>query len=278
MGLFLGVAPTFERHVRQTRPSRLHTWLTQAGSPLTPAQFASASAVIGAGAWLLLGFVMGDLLAGFFPGVATSGFLAWTYERRRRERLRSIVEAWPDAIRHLLAYLRSGSTIPLAVSALASEGPVPLRAVFAGWDERARLLGFAPALEMVREHLADPTSDRVIEVLLIAHEWGGELVVEVLADLADEVTEDLRTDRAIRAEGTTQRIEAWVVGIVPWLLLIYLTASQSEYRTFYQSGQGRFVILVAGLWWAGGLTVLRFLKKEDGEPRVLGAAADEAAR
>lgn len=277
VGLFLGVAPRFEWRIRPRREAKLQHWLVQVGSPLTPAQFLAASAGTGAVAWLLLTVLLGDWLAAFFPAVALSGYLAWTYERRRRERLHSIEEAWPDAIRHLLSYVRSGSTVPLAVSSLAAHGPVALRPVFDGWSERARLLGFAPALETVREQLADPTSDRVIEVLVIAHEWGGELVATVLSDLADEITEDLRTQRAIRAEGTTQRIESWVVGVAPWLLLIYLTATQGPYRTFYQTGQGRFVILAAGLWWAMGLIVLRTMKKQESEPRVLGAGVEEVA-
>lgn len=205
--------------------------------------------------WVVLGFLMGEAVSSFFPAVAVSGALAWSYERRRRERLHAIQDSWPDAVRHLLAYARSGSTVPLALSALAREGPEMLRAVLKGWDERARLLGFAPALETVRQQLADPTSDRVIEVLMIAHEWGGDLVVDVLNDLASELTEDLRTERAIKAEGTTQRIETWVIGVIPWMLLFYLTATQGEYRAFYQSGMGRVVVLGAGIWWSMGLAI-----------------------
>lgn len=275
-GLLLGVAPNFSRPVRRRSHGRLARWLSQVGSPLTPVQFTAASAGIGVAAWALLALLMGEWFSSFFPAAACTGYLAWTYERRRRERLRDIAEAWPDAIRHLLSYVRSGSTIPVAVAALAAQGPPPLRPVFEGWDERARLLGFATALETVREQLADPTSDRVIEVLLIANEWGGELVVTVLNDLAHEITEDLRTERAIRAEGTTQRIESWVVGVIPWLLLVYLTASQGAYRTFYQTGTGRLVVLAAGIWWAMGLVVLRAIKKRDAEIRVLGASAEEA--
>lgn len=276
VGLFLGVAPRFKRRSRPRREAKLQRWLAQVGSPLTSAQFLGASLGIGVVAWIVLTFLLGDWLISFFPAAALSGYLAWTYERRRRERLRSIEEAWPDAIRHLLSYVRSGSTIPLAVSSLATQGPQALQPVFDGWSERSRLLGFAPALESVREQLADPTSDRVIEVLLIAHEWGGELVATVLADLADEITEDLRTRRAIRAEGTTQRMESWVVGIAPWLLLIYLTATQGPYRSFYQTGTGRFIILAAGLWWGMGLIVLSMMKKQEREPRVLGAGAKES--
>ncbi len=274
-GLFLGVAPTFRRRRRARRDARLHRWLVQVGSPLTPAQFLAASVGIGVVAWVVLTVVLANWLAAFFPAAAVSGYLAWTYEKRRRERLRAIEEVWPDAIRHLLSHVRSGSTVPLAISSLATQGPQPLRHVFAGWDERARLLGFAPALESVREQLADPTSDRVIEVLLIAHAWGGDLVATVLADLAEEITADLRTDRVIRAEGTTQRIESWVVGVAPWLLLIYLTATQGPYRAYYQTGTGRVVVLAAGLWWAAGLVVLRLMKRSEREPRVLGAGAEE---
>lgn len=278
VGLFLNVAPDFRR--RRTRPARsgrLQSWLAQVGSPLTAGQFVVASVGTGLVAWLVLAFLMGEWFSAFFPSLAISGYLAWTYERRRKQRLRRIEEAWPDAIRHLLSYVRSGSTIPLAVSSLADQGPEPLRAVFAGWSERARLLGFAAALETVREQLADPTSDRVIEVLLIAHEWGGELVADVLSDLADEITEDLRTTAAIQAEGTTQRIESWVVGVAPWLLLVYLTATQGPYRDFYQGAGGRLVVLAAGLWWGIGLLVLHTMKKQQTEPRVLGASADEVA-
>lgn len=275
IGLFLGVAPTFHRTPRPAPMGRLATWLGQVGSPLGSRQFLAASLAIGLVAWIVLGFLMGEAVSSFFPALAVSGALAWSYERRRRERLQAIQESWPDAVRHLLAYARSGSTVPLAVSALAREGPEVLRVVLNSWDERARLLGFAPALETVRQQLADPTSDRVIEVLMIAHDWGGDLVVDVLTDLASEITEDLRTERAIKAEGTTQRIEAWVIGIMPWMLLVYLTTTQGEYRAFYQSGLGRLVVIGAGIWWALGLAVLQRLKRNEAEPRVLGVGAEQ---
>src|SRR3990170_4210885 len=121
VGLLLGAAPTFTRSPRRPRQSRIRKWLNQVGSPLKPAQFVAASAGIGLAAWALLALVMGEWFASFFPAAACSGYLAWTYERRRRERLRDIAEAWPDAIRLLLSYVRSGSTVPMAVTALATQ-------------------------------------------------------------------------------------------------------------------------------------------------------------
>ena len=270
VGSLFGTAPTFKRrHSREVKVSRLASWLTHVGSPLRPSQFVVASLAVGGSVWLGLSVAMGDVIAGFFPGLAASGFLAWTYERRRQQRLGETKEAWPDAIRHVLAFVRSGATVPMAVGSLATDGPPALREAFSGWADRARILGFAPALESIRTGLADPTADRVIEVLLIANEAGGELVTEVLSDLASEVGEDLRTERAIHAEGTTQRIEGWVVGVVPWALLVYLMGSQGEYRDFYQTGIGRTVIIGAGIWWSLGLTLLAYLRRNNQEPRVL---------
>ena len=57
-----------------------------------------------------------------------------------------------------------------------------------------------------------------------------------------------------------------------WGADVYLTASQGEYRDYYQTAQGRLVVIAAGIWWAIGLALLRTLKKRDTEPRVLGAA------
>jgi len=55
-----------------------------------------------------------------------------------------------------------------------------------------------------------------------------------------------------------------------------LTATQGPYRTYYQTGAGRVVLLAAGLWWGMGLFVLMMMKKQEREPRVLGAGAEES--
>ena len=130
IGLFLGVAPTFQRQARPRRNGRMRRWLAQVGSPLTPAQFVAASTCIGLAAWVVLAFLMGEWFSSFFPASGVSGYLAWSFERRRRERLRSIEEAWPDAIRHLLSYVRSGSTIPLASGGNQGAGDVEVQIHF----------------------------------------------------------------------------------------------------------------------------------------------------
>ena len=70
-----------------------------------------------------------------------------------------------------------------------------------GSRSTARMLGTVPALEVVKESLADPTSDRVVEVLILAYERGGPIVREILDDLVVATTKDLKVLDEIESEG-----------------------------------------------------------------------------
>src|SRR5206468_1727515 len=83
-------------------------------------------------------------------------------------------------------------SLAVGAVALAASGPPPLQEAFARFPMLARMLGTVPALEVIKEELADPTSDRVIEVLVIAHERGGQIVRDILEDLVAATTRDLK--------------------------------------------------------------------------------------
>jgi len=89
-----------------------------------------------------------------------------------------VQRAWPDGLRDVLASITAGLSLTQAVTTLAATGPAPLRIAFARFPELARVIGTGPALELVKEDLADATSDRIIEVLILAHERGGAIVRE----------------------------------------------------------------------------------------------------
>ena len=89
----------------------------------------------------------------------------------------TVQAAWPDGLRDLIASIAAGRSLAQALNALAASGPAPLRGrVRRGFPISARMLGTVPALEVVKEELADPTSDRVIEVLILAQQRGGQIV------------------------------------------------------------------------------------------------------
>ncbi|MDP9021364.1 MAG: type II secretion system F family protein [Actinomycetota bacterium] len=256
-----------------TQVSRRQLWLIQAGADLTPRQFVVGSLSAGLVTFGAVITLTGAPAVAIVPAVAT-GMLPHTYfARRRTTRLREVQEAWPDGIREVLASISAGLSLNQAVTALATGGPEPLRQAFARYPVLSRVLGVVPALELVKEELADPTSDRVIEVLILAHERGGHILTDILRDLAEATTKDVRASEEITTQSLEQRINARAVFVLPWLVLLLLTAQAGHFRDFYRSPAGVVVVVIGGLLSLLGLWIVGRLGRDRGEDRVFGGGA-----
>lgn len=273
-----GRLPRWSRPVRPAvRP--MQTWLVQAGSDLTPARLVGGSVALGTAVFALLAAVTDTPAVAVVPAVAVGLLPRAHLGRLRQRRLRALQEAWPDALRDLVAATSAGRSLHQGVLALATDGPPALRPAFTRYAALVRAVGVVPALELVRAELADPTSDRVLEVLVLAHERGGQTVSEILRDLADATTRDLRTLEEIHTEGLEQRINAGAVFVLPWLVLLALTVQDGVFRDFYGSPPGLLVIAIAAVLSLVGVSVVARLAREPDEPRVLaGTGAPEGGR
>jgi tight adherence protein B len=227
--------------------------------------------VLGAGAvtFVALSAVTGLLVVSLVPALVVASLPRAYFMRKRSQRLAMVQEAWPDGLRDLLASVRSGASLPSAIESLASFGSQPLRVAFQGFDVYSRSLGVVPALELVRDDLADPTSDRVIEVLILAYERGGTVVPEILADLAEATTRDLWTIEQIRTEVLEQKINSRVVFVLPWAVLVAMTARSGAFRDFYSSTAGLVVVGIGGVMSLLGVAIASRLGAQPPEPRVL---------
>ena len=270
VGAILGTLPRPRprRSGRSGRSDRARVWLQQAGVHMTPQQFVAGSAAASGLALLVLTALTGSVFVALVPAVAVGLIPRAYFGRRRATRLRAVEAAWPDGLRDLLASISAGRSLTQAVSALATSGPAPLRVAFARFPELARVLGTEPALEIVKEELADATSDRVLEVLILAHERGGAIVRTILEDLVDATTKDLKLAEELETEGLEMRINARAVVVLPWLVLVMLTARPGAFRDFYRSGGGVVTLLIAAALSAIGLVVLGRLGREPREERV----------
>lgn len=260
------------RRTRRTAGDRHQEWLVQAGVGLSWRQFVLGSVGIGLAVFVFIVLVTGTPAVAIVPAVATGALPRAYFARRRAARLREVQEAWPEGIRELNAGIGAGLSLHQALLTVASGGPQPLRRAFARYGLLARVLGVVPALEVIREDLADPTSDRVIEVLVLAHERGGPLVSEILRDLAEATTHDVRALEEMETDGLEQRINARAVFVLPWLVLLVLTAQPGHFRDFYGTVGGLFVVALGGLLCLVGSWLIARLGREPEEPRVLGAA------
>jgi tight adherence protein B len=161
---------------------------------------------------------------------------------RRKADLR---EVWPEVVDNLASAVRAGLSLPEALGALAVRGPEVLRPPFARFAAEYRSSGrFGVCLDRLKDDLADPVGDRIVETLRVAREVGGSDLGRVLRTLATFLREDARA----RAELETR--QGWVVQAArlavaaPWAVLLLL-ATQSTTLAAYDTPLGT-AILVGG--------------------------------
>ncbi|MBX3091826.1 MAG: type II secretion system F family protein [Cryobacterium sp.] len=207
--------------------------------------FAAASVVVGVAAAALV-FVSVPVLALAIAAGATALaiptiVIGWKARAQRRAR-RSL---WPDLVDHLVSAVRSGMALPDGVAALAQSGPVPTRAAFAVFQSDYESSGnFGRSLDKLKDQLADPVADRILETLRMSRDVGGTELPIVLRSLASH----LRLESAIRGE--VEARQSWVMNaarlgsIAPWIVLALLS-TRPEAAVAYNSPAGA-ALIVAG--------------------------------
>lgn len=255
----------YANRVREALPSRRET---VPGLDVSPPQFWATVIGAAAVAFFVVFALTGLVVVSLVPSLVVATLPKAYFGRKRAQRLARVQEAWPDGLRDLLSSVRSGASLPSAIENLASFGPEPLREAFQGFDVYSRSLGVVPALEMVKDDIADPTADRVIEVLILAYERGGAVVPDILGDLAEATTRDLWTLEQVRTEALEQKINSRVVFVLPWIVLIAMTARSGAFREFYASTAGLIVVAIGGVMSLLGVAVASRLSAQPSEPRV----------
>ena len=258
LGLMLGAgailigSPFMWRRDARARPTaRWIHWmrerLMQAGlERVSPAMVLVVSAVlaIAAGALVLalVQVVAIALAAGVTAAVAPSVLIG----RRARARRRATRVVWPDVVDQLVSAVRSGLALPDAVVTLSRVGPAETRAAFATFERDYRSTGnFSLCLDSLKERLADPVADRILETLRMSREVGGSELTTVLRNLGAY----LRHESAIRSE--VEARQSWVVNAArlgvaaPWVVLLLL-ATRPEAAAAYNSAAGA-TLVVGGL-------------------------------
>jgi tight adherence protein B len=196
----------------------------------------ATSVVLVASRTLPVALVFGAM-GGYLPVAVLKG--------RARRRQREFAEVWPEAVDNLASAVRAGMSLPEALGALSERGPEPLREAFRAFALDYQVSGrFADALDRLKDRLADPVGDRVVESLRVTREVGGGDLGRLLRSLSGFLRDDARTRSELEAR------QAWTVNgarlavAAPWLVLL-LMCFQPEVIQRYSSGAG-VVVLVSG--------------------------------
>lgn len=249
------------RRTLRAKPSR-QVWLSQAGAAVTPRQFWAVSCSLGAVTFVAVAALDRAPAVALMPALAAMAipFGYWSAQRRKRTTAR--LAAWPEALRQVTGRLQAGiATLHEALEELAESGPTPLQPPMSRYVRLSNRIGQRAALEAVRSELADPISDPVILTFEMAAEEGTDQVLRILDDLTHQIEGDLQLAERITTLQTQSRTATWAVFAVPYLLLVFLCATQSFYRAFFSEPVGVAVILTGALLSSVGLWIARRLAR-----------------
>ncbi|MGR0159524.1 type II secretion system F family protein [Paenarthrobacter nitroguajacolicus] len=167
---------------------------------------------------------------------------------KRRTALRQL---WPDVVDHLRSAIRAGLALPEALVQLGHNGPDELRTLFLDFGADYRAAGnFDTAVKRLKDRLADPVADRIIEALRMTREVGGSDLGRMLGTLSVFLRDSARTRSELEARQSWTINAARLAVAAPWIVLVVM-ASRPEAMLAFNSGLGAMVLL-------GGLLVSVF--------------------
>lgn len=177
------------------------------------------------------------VMAGYLPVAIVTG--------RARRRQREFAEVWPEAVDNLASAIRAGLSLPEALAGLAVRGPEALREPFGQFALDYQVSGrFGDCLDRLKDRLADPVGDRVVEGLRIAREVGGGELGRLLRNLSSYLRAEARTRSELEARQSWAVNGARLAVAAPWLVLLFLSFQPEVIQRY--SSPGGVVVLVGG--------------------------------
>jgi tight adherence protein B len=201
-----------------------------------------ACAITGVVAFLLMFLVSATLPIGLVFGIMAGGLPVALLKSRARKRLAEFRELWPDVVDNISSAVRAGLSLSEALAQVGERGPLPLREPFRRFGADYASTGrFADSLDRLKERLADPVGDRVIEALRIAREVGGGDLGRLLRSLSSFLRDDARTRSELESRQSWSVNGARVAVAAPWLVLAMLSF-QGDVIQRYNSAVGALII------------------------------------
>lgn len=273
VGLFL-VFATFawpeRRPRRRERGDGLSGLLARAGLGEV-----SARALVGAcvGAFVVTALLMigvsGVPAIGLVLGLMAAVLPVAVLRGRALRRIREHAELWPDVVDNLASAVRAGLSLPEALVQIGERGPEGLRDPFQRFDRDYRATGrFDESLDLLKDRLADPIGDRVVEALRIARDVGGGDLGRMLRALSGFLRDDLRT------RGELESRQSWTVNgarlavIAPWAVLLAMSF-QKDAVARYASPAGAVVLGVGAVLCLVAYRLMLWLGRLPTERRIL---------
>ncbi len=182
----------------------------------------------------------------------------------RRRRARRFEQQLPMALLMLASALRAGVALPTGLRHMVEQGSAPLAQEF-GLMLREQRLGvpWDQALENLNTRMAADSTALVVAAMRIAAQTGGNLA-EALESIAQTVRARLQLQAKLRALTSQGRMQAWIVGALPLLLLVVLDRLEPEIMgLLWRTPLGWAVLAVVAVLETAGVLLIRRIVRID---------------
>ena len=201
----------------------------QAGHPAPAYRLVMNSLLLGVAGGVIAGALLHSGILGLCAAAMcfTLPYLRLSMQRRRR--MEKIEEQIPDAIDVIKRALRAGHPFNAAIKLVADDMDQPIAKEFEltfsdlnyGNDVRRALLGLLNRVPSV-------TVMALVTSVLVQRETGGNLA-EILDQIAKVVRGRFKFERKVRTLAAEGKISAWVLSLVPFVLIGMLSISAPNY-------------------------------------------------
>ncbi len=211
---------------------------------------------------LLVGLVVW-VVSGAWPVVLGALIVAvmlprFLLKRMRQRRLDTIEAQLPDAMLVMAGALRAGMSLTASIQQLVQEGRPPITQEFSLVLREQRLgVQLDTALSNLDARVPLQSMTLAIAAMRIATETGGGLA-EALERAATTLRTKLAMEGKIRALTAQGKLQAWVVGMLPLVLLLVLLKMEPIYMAkIFTTHIGWATLVVIGLLEFFGVWLIR---------------------
>jgi tight adherence protein B len=213
-----------------------------------------------------IGWTLGCLLVGVLLLQARNGplavkaalallFMSAPYivlARARTARLIKIEEQLPEAADFLSRAMRAGHSFTNVLQMVGTELPEPLASEFRNTHEE---INYGVPMNEALYNLADriPLTDLryLVIAVVIQRESGGNLA-EILGNISHIIRERLKLIAKVRVLSAEGRMSAWVLGLLPICVLIFMTTVNPRYVSVLWTDPAGIKMM----WYGVGMIVI----------------------
>ncbi len=258
-----------ERYLRKLSPlerqleaipalASLRRIIEQGGHQILAYRFVLLAVVIGIASAILTWTFTRIPLAVFSAGLFGVWLPFMKISRDRAQRLSKFEEQLPDAIDIMRRALMAGHPFNATLKLVAEDMEDPVAREFDqtfadinyGSDVRRAMLGLLARVPSI-------TVMALVTAILVQKESGGNLA-EILEQIAKVIRGRFRFQRRVRTLSAEGRMSAWILALIPLVLVVAMTLGNPEYLPMLLDDPvGKKLIAFAVVWGAIGVFFIR---------------------